>query len=63
MTGRQMVTTAPPPSGVADGEDAVVKADDLIAHRKADAAAPGLGGALVELLLDEGSSASGMPGP
>ena len=28
--------------------------DDLIAHRKADAAAPGLGGAFVKLLLDEG---------
>ena len=33
---------------------AVVEADDFVAHRQADAAAPDLGGALVELLLDEG---------
>ena len=37
--------------GVADVEHAAVALDDLVAHRQADAAAPGLGGALVKLLL------------
>src|SRR5699024_3678410 len=40
--------------GVDDVEGAVVEVYDLVAHRQADTAAPGLGGALVELLLDEG---------
>ena len=37
--------------GIADVKGTTMESDDLIAHRKADAAAPGLGGALVKLLL------------
>ena len=37
--------------GIADVKGTTMESDDLIAHRKTDAAAPGLGGALVKLLL------------
>ena len=43
--------------GVADLEGTLVAADDLLTHRKADAAAAGLGGAHVELLLHKGQLA------
>ena len=52
--GRRMVTTAAAALGVADVKAAAVAGDDLIADRQADAAASGLGGALVEFLLHVG---------
>ena len=44
--GRRMVTMVTAAVGVADVEGAAVALDDLVAHGQADAAAPGLGGAL-----------------
>ena len=61
--GRVMVTTAPPPSALPISKVPPWRVHDLIAHRQTDAAATGLGGALVEFLLHIGQLRRGMPGP
>ena len=39
---------------VGDDQLSIVPGDDLLAHRQADAAAPGGGASLIELILDVG---------